>query len=316
LFCAKQFSKLQIYQLFDRNEIIMTTHAELEVFSQPEIWEQTIGFYPLAASSMPKKGERVAFVGCGTSWFMSMSAAALWESHGFGEADAFTSSEFIYTRKYDRIVAITRSGTTTETVDLLKKAKGSAKTVVITAVAGSPVTEHADETILIDFADEQSVLQTRYATAVIVLMRTHLGENLTSQIEDCRKILKEPLDAKILASEQIAFLGTGWTVGLAQEAALKTRESAQFWAEAYPAMDYRHGPMSIAEAGRTTWMFGEAPSGLAGQVKATGANWRESGKLDPLVDLVYAQRIAIAISEGRGLDTDNPRGLSRSIVLN
>jgi fructoselysine-6-P-deglycase FrlB-like protein len=169
---------------------------------------------------------------------------------------------------------------------------------------------------LIDFADEQSVLQTRYATAVIVLMRTHLGEDLSSQIEDCRKVLKEPLDAKILASEQIAFLGTGWTVGLAQEAALKTRESAQFWAEAYPAMDYRHGPMSIAEPGRTTWMLGQAPVGLAKQVIATGANWRESGKLDPLVDLVYAQRIAIAISEGRGLDTDNPRGLSRSIVLN
>jgi fructoselysine-6-P-deglycase FrlB-like protein len=294
----------------------MTTHAELEVFSQPEIWEHTIGFYSSASSSLPKKGERVAFVGCGTSWFMSMSAAALWEASGLGEADAFTSSEFIYTRKYDRIVAITRSGTTTETVDLLRKAKGSAKTVVITAVAGSPVTEHADETILIDFADEQSVLQTRYATAVLVLIRTHLGENLTAQIEDCRKILKEPLDPKILASEQIAFLGTGWTVGLAQEAALKTRESAQFWAEAYPAMDYRHGPMSIAEAGRTTWMFGEAPAGLAGQLIATGAHWRESGKLDPLVDLVYAQRIAIAISEGRGLDTDNPRGLSRSIVLN
>lgn len=294
----------------------MTTHAELEVLSQPEIWEQTISFYSSVAAAMPQKGERVAFVGCGTSWFMSMSSAALWESHGFGEADAYTSSEFIYTRKYDRIVAITRSGTTTETVDLLKNAKGSAKTVVITAVAGSPVTEHADETILIDFADEQSVLQTRYATAVIVLMRTHLGDDLSLQIEDCRKVLKEPLDAKILASEQIAFLGTGWTVGLAQEAALKTRESAQFWAEAYPAMDYRHGPMSIAEAGRTTWMFGEAPSGLARQVTETGAHWRESGQLDPLVDLVYAQRMAIAISEGRGLDTDNPRGLSRSIVLN
>jgi fructoselysine-6-P-deglycase FrlB-like protein len=183
----------------------MTTHAEKEIFSQPEIWQQIVDFYPSAASSMPKKGERVAFVGCGTSWFMSMSAAQLWESHGFGEADAYTSSEFIYSRKYDRIVAITRSGTTTETVDLLKKAKGGAKTVVITAVAGSPVTEHADQTILIDFADEQSVLQTRYATAVIVLMRTHLGEDLSSQIEDCRKVLKEPLDAKFWPVNKLLF---------------------------------------------------------------------------------------------------------------
>lgn len=294
----------------------MTSHAESEVFSQPEIWDQVIALYPTIADKMPQKGERVAFVGCGTSWFMSMSAAQLWESRGFGEADAFTSSEFPHNRNYDRVFAITRSGTTTETVDLLEKVKGRTRSVVVTAVAQSPVTRFADETILIDFADEQSVLQTRYATSILVLIRTHLGEDLTNQIADCRRILKEPLHPKLLASEQISFLGTGWTVGLAQEAALKTRESAQFWAEAYPAMDYRHGPVSIAQPGRTTWMFGVAPSGLENDVLAAGAYWHESGSTDPMVDLVYAQRVAIAISEGRNLDTDNPRGLSRSIVLN
>jgi fructoselysine-6-P-deglycase FrlB-like protein len=81
-------------------------------------------------------------------------------------------------------------------------------------------------------------------------------------------------------------------------------------------MDYRHGPISIAQPGRTTWMFGTTPAGLANDVKSTGAFWHESGSRDPMVDLVYAQRVAIAISEGRNLDTDNPRGLSRSIVLN
>lgn len=293
----------------------MTSHAEREVFSQPEIWEQTIAFHAGVQSALPQRGEKVAFVGCRTSWFMSMASAALWETNGFGEADAFTASEYIYTRKYDRIIAITRSGTTTETVDFLEKVKGTTKITVITAVANSPVTDHADETILVDFTDEQSVLQTRFATAILVLIRTHLGEDLSSQIAACRTMPQEPLDQKLVDSEQIAFLGTGLTVALAHEAALKTRESSQFWAEAYPAMDYRHGPMSIAQAGRATWMFGKAPKGLAAEVQATGAHWRESGEIDPMVDLVFAQRIAIAISEKRGLDTDNPRGLSRSVVL-
>jgi fructoselysine-6-P-deglycase FrlB-like protein len=294
----------------------MTSHAHSEVLSQPEIWEQVVALTTSVSEKMPRKGEKVAFVGCGTSWFMAMAAAQLWESKGFGEADAFTSSEFPYNRRYDRVVAITRSGTTTETVDFLEKVQGKTKSVVITAVADSPVTKFADESILLEFADEQSVLQTRFATAILVLIRTYLGEDLSKQIADCRKILQEPLDPQLLASEQISFLGTGWTVGLAQEAALKTRESAQFWAEAYPAMDYRHGPISIAQPGRTTWMFGVAPAGLENDVKSAGAFWRESGSLDPMVDLVYAQRVAIAISEGRNLDTDNPRGLSRSIVLN
>jgi fructoselysine-6-P-deglycase FrlB-like protein len=294
----------------------MTTHAETEVFSQPEIWQQTIAFYPQIAQLMPKRGERVAFVGCGTSWFMSMAAASLWESRGFGEADAYTASEYLTGRSYDRVVAITRSGTTTETLELLKQLKGKIPTVVITAVAGSPVTAAADETILIDFADEQSVLQTRFATTVLVLIRTHLGEDLTEQIADCRKALTEPLNPKLLESEQIAFLGTGWSIALAHEAALKTRESSQFWAEAYPAMDYRHGPISIAQPGRATWMLGKAPAGLADEVRSTGALWVESGSRDPMVELVTAQRVALAISAARGLDTDNPRGLSRSIVLN
>ena len=292
----------------------MTTHAETEIFSQPEIWEQTMAFYPSVAHLLPAAGERVAFVGCGTSWFMSMAMASLRESLGLGESDAFTANEFPLNRKYDRIVAISRSGTTTEVVDLLAKITG-APTVIITAVAGSPVTGNADETILIDFADEESVLQTRYATAVLTLLRTHFGQDLSSLPDQCREILNVPLDPQLLDCEQISFLGTGWTVGLAHEAALKTRESSQFWAEAYPAMDYRHGPISIAQPGRAVWIFGEPPVGLEDNINALGALVVTS-KMDPMVHLVLAQRVAVAISQGRGLDTDNPRGLARSIVLN
>lgn len=292
----------------------MGKHAEAEIFSQPEIWEKAIALHPQVQHLLPKKGERVAFVGCGTSWFMSMIVAALRESKGLGESDAFTASEFPYGRSYDRVVAITRSGTTTEVVDFLAAYSGS-PTVVITAVAGSPVTVHADETILLDFADEESVLQTRYATAVLALMRTHFGEDLSEVIAQARAVLAEPLDEELVKVEQIAFLGTGWTVGFAHEAALKTRESSQFWAEAYPAMDYRHGPISIAQPGRAVWMFGPWPAGLEEDARRTGAKIVGS-KLDPMAQLVMAQRVALAIAASRGLDADVPRNLSRSIVLN
>lgn len=291
------------------------THAEAEIFSQPEVWEKAIALAPKVAQLLPAKGQRVAFVGCGTSWFMSMVSAGLREQLGLGESDAFTASEFPTSRKYDKVVAITRSGTTTEVVELLKALKGKLPTVVITAVADSPVTQYADDVVLLDFADEESVLQTRYATAVLALLRTHFGQDLTQAIAQCRKWLAEPLDPELVDAEQISFLGTGWTVGFAQEAALKTRESAQFWAEAYPAMDYRHGPMSIAQKGRAVWMFGTPPAGLAKEVAQTGALWVHSDD-DPMAHLVYAQRVAVAISQGRGLDTDHPRGLSRSIILN
>ncbi|SCX03831.1 SIS domain-containing protein [Candidatus Aquiluna sp. UB-MaderosW2red] len=291
----------------------MATFASVEVLSQPEIWEQVVDLHSSVAHQLPAKGERVAFVGCGTSWFVSMSAAVLRESKGLGESDAFTANEFPLNRKYDRIVAITRSGTTSEVIELLEKLAGQ-NTVVITAVADSPCAELAKEAIVLDFADEQSVLQTRYATSVLALLRTHFGEDLTGAIADCRQVLAQELDAELVASTQITFLGTGWTVGLAHEAALKTRESSQYWAEAYPAMDYRHGPISIAEPGRSVWVFGDVPAGLEKDVAKTGAKFVHL-ELDPMASLVMAQRIALAITESKGLNADTPRHLSRSIVL-
>lgn len=291
----------------------MATFASVEVLSQPEIWEQVVDLHSSVARQLPAKGERVAFVGCGTSWFVSMSAAVLRESKGLGESDAFTANEFPLNRKYDRIVAITRSGTTSEVIELLEKLAGQ-NTVVITAVADSPCAELAKEAIVLDFADEQSVLQTRYATSVLALLRTHFGEDLTGAIADCRQVLAQELDAELVASTQITFLGTGWTVGLAHEAALKTRESSQYWAEAYPAMDYRHGPISIAEPGRSVWVFGDVPAGLEKDVAKTGAKFVHL-ELDPMASLVMAQRIALAITESKGLNADTPRHLSRSIVL-
>jgi fructoselysine-6-P-deglycase FrlB-like protein len=103
-------------------------------------------------------------------------------------------------------------------------------------------------------------------------------------------------------------------VGLANEAGLKMREASLSWTEAYPAMEYRHGPISVTTRSTATWMFGEAPEGLAEQVRDTGALW-VPGALDPLAELVRAQRLAVAVAAARGLDPDRPRHLTRSVIL-
>jgi fructoselysine-6-P-deglycase FrlB-like protein len=123
-----------------------------------------------------------------------------------------------------------------------------------------------------------------------------------------------PLDPAWAAAEQSTFLGRGWTVGLAHEAALKFRETSSSWAESYPAMDYRHGPISVAAPDRTVWMFGEPPAGLAEDVAATGATWVSDDR-DPLVQLITAQRVAVAQALALGLNPDTPRNLTRSVVL-
>jgi len=182
-------------------------------------------------------------------------------------------------------------------------------------VAGSPAFVAADRRLLLDFADEESVVQTRFATTTLVFLRASLGEDMERAASHAERALAAALPLDPAATEQLTYLGTGWTVGLANEAALKLRESAQAWVESYPAMEYRHGPISIAAPGRAVWPFGPLPPGLAEQILATGATLVDTGDLDPLAGLVLAQRYAVATAESRGLDPDKPRSLTRAVIL-
>ncbi|MFB9928023.1 SIS domain-containing protein [Amycolatopsis halotolerans] len=274
------------------------------------MWRAAAALAPSAA--LPQPGERVAVVGCGTSWFIAMSYAVAREQRGHGITDAFAGSEYPASREYDRVVAISRSGTTTEIIDLLT-ALPAQRTVLITAVGDSPAAALADEVVELSFADEQSVVQTRFATTALALLRAGLGDDIDQLAAACADALAQPVD-DLLDAEQVTFVGRGPAVGLACEAALKTREAAQFWAESYPAMDYRHGPIAIAQPGRLVWSLGEPPAGLADEVARTGARFVHHD-LDPLAALVVAQRFAVALAARRGLDPDRPRSLTRSVIL-
>ncbi|MEU3346763.1 SIS domain-containing protein [Streptomyces sp. NPDC006700] len=290
------------------------SHVEDELTSQPECWARVAADVAVHARALPAPGERVAIVGCGTSYFMAQAVAALREGSGQGETDAFAASEFPHARAYDRVLALTRSGTTTEVLDVLRELKGRTRTTAITADPGTPVMDAADETVVLDFADERSVVQTRFATTALTLLRAHLGLHTDEVVVDARTALSAPLPEQLVACAQFTFLGRGWTVGLANEAGLKMREASLSWTEAYPAMEYRHGPISVTTEGTATWMLGRAPEGLAEQVRATGGLWIE-GELDPLAELIRAQRLAVAVAAARGLDPDRPRHLTRSVIL-
>jgi fructoselysine-6-P-deglycase FrlB-like protein len=287
------------------------THTQSEIATQPECW-RTAATMGREAADLPRHGERVAVVGCGTSWFMAKAYAALREQSGHGCTDHFPASEMPVDRAYDRVVAITRSGTTTEVIDLVRRL-GRA-TVAITATHDAPIHDVAGKLIVLDFADESSVVQTRFATSALALLRAHLGQDLEPVIADGERALGEPLPPSLGEREQFTFLGRGWTIGLADEAALKLREASQSWTESYPAMEYRHGPASITGTRSVVWFFGEPAPGLVATVERIGA-LAVTSDLDPMADLVRAQRLAVALARAKGLDPDRPRNLDRSVVL-
>ncbi len=286
--------------------------VDAEIASQPECWRTALAALPTFEKLLPQRGERVAIVGCGTSAFMAMAYAATREAAGHGVTDAFVTSEYPHGREYDRVIALSRSGTTTEVIDFLERV-GDARTLAITGSDDTPVATMARDNIALPFADERSVVQTRFPTTVLTLLRAHLGEDVRPLIEDAEKAFLVDID-DLLTARQVTFLGRGAAVGFAYEAALKVRESAQLWAEAYPAMEYRHGPIAIAQPDRLVWSLGEMPPGLDDDIARTGAT-HVRHDVDPMVGLTIAQRFAVALAGQRGLDPDNPRALTRAVIL-
>jgi len=86
------------------------------------------------------------------------------------------------------------------------------------------------------------------------------------------------------------------------------------WSEAYPAMEYRHGPIAVAAEKAAVWPIGEIGPDLVSDIERTGATVVVSPH-DPLAALVLAQRTAVALANSRNLDPDSPHNLTRSVVL-
>jgi fructoselysine-6-P-deglycase FrlB-like protein len=285
-----------------------------EIESQPSVWRQAAETALEVAPRLPPAGRRIAIVGCGTTYYNAQSVAVARESAAQGESDAFVASEMPTTRTYDAVLAISRSGTTTEVARALKALPAGTPSLAISAVPLSPVVEAASDAILLPFADEESIVQTRFATATLALMRAALGHDLAPAIETAEAALAAPLPVDPAEFEHFVFLGHGWTVGLAFEAALKFRETSGAWAEAYPGMEYRHGPISVAGPNTLVWFLGVPTPDLAEAIRVTGATVAGSGA-DPMAELVTLQRMAVALAQSRGLDPDRPQHLTRSVVL-
>jgi fructoselysine-6-P-deglycase FrlB-like protein len=286
-------------------------HAEIA--SQPDCWARALQSLDEAAKILPGRGERVAVIGCGTSWHIASAIAAAREGAGHGETDAFPASE-LPARRYDAVLAVTRSGTTVEVLDALRDVDRSVRKIGITADPSTPIREATDQLLVLDYADEQSVVQTRFATTVLTLARALAGHDLAPVLEQAKAAVAADLDERLIDRAHYVFLGRGWSVGVAREAALKNEEAASAWTEAYPALEYRHGPLSTANGDSVVWLLGVDDNVLVNDISRTGAMVVATGG-DPQAELVLAQRVAVATAEVRGLDPDRPRYLARSVMF-
>jgi glucosamine--fructose-6-phosphate aminotransferase (isomerizing) len=248
------------------------THMEREILSQPECWRECLSSLetdPVVSkivSAVPTETEWL-FVGCGTSYYLALSAAASFSAISGQPSRALPASEVllfpeIVSKRNQVAVLISRSGRTTEAVkamDLLN-ARGDLQTITVTCAPDSAFARRGKFALVLAAAYEQSTVMTRSFSSMLMGLQ-FLAAKLAGKPEVCRRLSELPQVAKPLfeqAPEQIqdfvadhdfddyVYLGQGPFYGVACEAALKVMESSCSYAQSFHSLEFRHGPKSVA----------------------------------------------------------------------
>lgn len=295
------------------NELLQTSGITVaEITSQPDIWARVIRESDSTTKVLPAYGKPVLFVGCGTSYYIGESYARRRNSLGLGRTRAAIASEIPYLDPAETIVVLSRSGTTTDVIKVAHSLRGSSKVIGIIGEAGTPLVEECHDVILLDYADEQSIVQTRFATSALTLLRASLGDDLADLPAAATQALHRELPTN--PPTHVVFLGTDWSLGLAHEAALKCLEAAGAWSESYATMEYQHGPIAAADSNTLIWPLSPIPDDLAAAIRKTGAALIEP-TLDPQAELVAIHRLTIELARINSRNPDQPWYLSRSVQL-
>jgi fructoselysine-6-P-deglycase FrlB-like protein len=300
------------------------TSVETDIWSTPAVLRRVIDRVETNGAAIAALLDGpIAFLGCGTSYYVGVAMAGLYEYVRRAPAQALFPSDYVPRPDWTHVV-ISRTGKTTEVVDAMAAARrAGARLALIVGDPGSPAEALADVVLPLEFAPEQGIIQTRFISAACMALRLIIGgdaagrglDGLPDQVE---RSLATFDPGPLLDYERVVFLGHDWRYGLAQAAALNLQESALGTPAAYQTLDYRHGPIAGADPNTLIWSLDAADDGAAAgvleDVRATGAAIRRLAE-DPQVALVQAQVLALRLAERRGIDPGSPRHLSRTIVL-
>ncbi|MGE5590506.1 MAG: SIS domain-containing protein [Bacillota bacterium] len=257
-----------------------TQHAPLtlrEILRQPETWRQAIrvvGGLSARAKALVKeaKPDVYLFTGCGTSYYLSIAAAGLFQECTGLPARAVPASELILSAETHlpvgqkgALIAFSRSGETTETIVALRQhmARQCGPGIAVTCRMHSAMEDSADLTVALPAADDRSVVMTSSFTSMLLaaqVLSAYLGPNdsLLAGLQALPGRLQEQLERQRAFAEalgrdrshqQFIYLGIGPFFGLGSEGMLKMKEMTQVPSETYSPLEFRHGPMSIVRQG-------------------------------------------------------------------
>ena len=243
--------------------------------------------------------------------------------------------------------ALSQSGASPDLIYTMASLRESGmRTVAFVNKANSPLAAACEWALPLCAGEEKSVAATKsYIVSLSAIARlvafwskdlklqAALG-NLPEQLKEaCQHDWQAAIDV-LKNAERIMVVGRGLGLPVAQEAALKFKETCAIQAEAFSSAEIKHGPMALIDDGYPLLVF--APRGpeqasvlaLAEEMRERGAkvllaapidvasrdltiSTADHEVLDPLLAIQSFYIMAAKLSEARGLNPDAPRHLSK-----
>lgn len=313
--------------------------------------------------------QKVLILACGTAYHAGLVGKYFIEKVARVPVSVEPASEFRYTDSFvdpdTLVIVISQSGETGDTLAAMREAKSKGgRIVAITNVEGSTIAREAHSVLHTLAGAEVSVASTKafmaqLATLYLVGIQLAMEQEKMS-IGDAVGYLKaleqvpalveqllaqpqavKPWAERLAQKEHVYFLGRGLDVAVAREASLKLKETTYIHGEAYPAGEFRHGPIALIEEGIPTVVLTTQPelipytTALVQELKARGA-WvmgilgREAAETaglyhnrvilpeslpeySPMLSIVPLQLLAYYTACAKGNDVDCPRNLVKSV---
>lgn len=338
------------------------SYTRTEIFSQPEAWSKT--HKQLAGQASEIKAildagqfQSVVFTGCGSTYYLALAAAAVCQqlvkipAKGLPASEIWLYPDTAYlTSQRTLLVAISRSGETTETLRAVAafRERGQGKVITLSCYPTMPLASAGHLNLVLEAGQEDSVAQTRAFSVLylgtVILAALWAGE--TTLIDSMSKLPDAGANllsnyatiAKQVGSdlslERFYLLGSGLRYGLAAEVSLKMKEMSLSHSEPFHFLEYRHGPMSMVT--EKTLLYGlvseanhAAEKLVLTEMKARGAQVLslsesdaevvfKSGVPEVVRNVLYlpvGQLMAFERSMAKGLNPDHPNNLETVVRL-
>ncbi|MEM2006992.1 MAG: glutamine--fructose-6-phosphate transaminase (isomerizing) [Sulfolobales archaeon] len=344
-----------------------------EIREQPYTLSQTLSGLASAKDEVDRSikilrdSSTIYLVGAGSSYHASLAGALYLRYHGFKAHAVVASEASLYlrgVRAEDAVLAVSQSGETIDTLLAVRESKKrGARVIAIVNNPLSTIAREADTHIYMRSGPEICVAATKTFTSQVTTL-LYLGFTLAGDSSHTSKTLetlkklpyiaasiiesteeKAKVLAKRMSTAQSAYyLGRAFGYPISAEAALKIKEVAYVHAEAYPAGESKHGPISLVVHGFPVvfTVIGELDELVEGNIeemKSRGAyvvTVLPVDRVTPAIasnsdEIILLPRVSLEVSLvtyviphqllayytalERGFNPDKPRNLAKTVTV-